>query len=105
MSIIKLVTVLFGSIVLLSACANKKQSKLSPAQSKARLDSLLKVQEQEIKLMEKESLRDRMSIELKQKTDSILNARGQRTGPSTALPSLPDTLTSKDTMPATKQIL
>ncbi|MBL7712761.1 MAG: hypothetical protein JNL13_09865 [Chitinophagaceae bacterium] len=48
---------------------------LSPAQKQARADSLFRIQQQEIIEMEAELLRDRMSIEVKEKTDSILAGR------------------------------
>lgn len=60
---------------LLLSCTDKKSMILSPAQKQARVDSMFRVQQQEIVDMEAELLRDRMSIEVKEKTDSILAVR------------------------------
>lgn len=78
---------------------------LSPAQKQARMDSLFRIQQQEIVAMEAELLRDRMSIEVKEKSDSILAARAKK---SAQLPvSLPvtDSLSRSDTLAPVKDTL
>lgn len=66
---------LFPLILLLGSCANKKENVLTPAQRQARLDSVIKLQQTEIREMEAQALRDRLSIEVKEKTDSIMAER------------------------------
>lgn len=48
---------------------------LTAAQQQAKLDSTIKMIQEEIRISEEENLRDRMSIELKIRVDSILNAK------------------------------
>lgn len=66
---------LFPIMLLLGSCANKKENVITPAQRQARLDSVLKLQHAEIREMEAQALRDRLSIEVKEKTDSIMAER------------------------------
>lgn len=63
------------SLALLASSCADKVSVLTPAQRKARIDSLVKQREEELKSFEQERLLDRRSIEVKEKTDSILAER------------------------------
>lgn len=67
---------IIGSFLLLMilalSCTTEKVAKLTPAQQQAKLDSFVAAQQQLIKLQEEEYRRDRLSIEVKEKADSIL---------------------------------
>jgi hypothetical protein len=103
MNIFKYSFVVMICCQLLWSCTDKKKVLLTPAQKQARLDSILSIQQQEIIEMEAELLRDRMSIEVKEKTDSILAARSKN---SVKLPlSLPDTISRIDTLAAEKDTI
>jgi hypothetical protein len=64
----------FSCLILLAACTEKKEPILSPAQQKARIDSIVTAEHQELIKLEQERLKDRMSIELREKVDSILES-------------------------------
>lgn len=85
-------------LLTLSACANEKVSVLSHAQQMAKVDSIVKAQQKLIKEEEREFLRDRMSIEVKVKTDSILEATKSKTAPSNVLPTTDTAIAAKDTI-------
>lgn len=74
-------------LLTLSACANEKVSVLTPAQQMAKVDSIVKAQQKLIKEEEREFLRDRMSIEVKVKTDSILEATKPKAAALNVLPA------------------
>lgn len=88
----------------ITACTNNKVSVLSPAQKKAMADSAFKAQIAEITQMEQESLRDRMSIEVKEKTDSILAARRKTNMPAPVHSSVPAPDTLKPVKDTTQNI-
>ena len=90
--------IVFFLLLVLSACSSNKSANISPARQKAILDSLIRVEQKEIEAFEKERLRDRMSIEVKVKADSILAEHEQqraqlspKTDTTTAEPKLSDT--------------
>ncbi|MGC4079391.1 MAG: hypothetical protein QM702_20585 [Rubrivivax sp.] len=57
------------------ACNPQKAAPMSEARKQQIIDSIVRAREQEIREMEEENLRDRMSIELKVKADSLLALR------------------------------
>lgn len=59
-------------LILLLSCNNEKVSILTPKQQLAKVDSIVNAQQKWIREQEQESLRDRLSIEVKERTDSIL---------------------------------
>ena len=63
------------STVFIFACKNEKATRLTAAQQQAKLDSTIKMMQEEIRISEEENLRDRKSIELKIRVDSILKAK------------------------------
>lgn len=84
-------------LLLLLACNNKKAIELTPQQQLAKVDSIVKQQQKWIKEQESERLRDRISIEVKEKTDSILAS--YKAAAPTPMPQAPpqtptDTLSS-----------
>jgi hypothetical protein len=85
-------------LLTLSACANEKVSVLTPAQQMAKVDSIVKAQQKILQEEEKEFLRDRMSIEVKVKTDSILEASKSNAAmaPLAALPPVDVPIAVKD---------
>jgi hypothetical protein len=85
-------------LLTLSACANEKLNVLTPAQQMAKIDSIVKAQQKLLQEEEKEFLRDRMSIEVKVKTDSILAATK-----SNAAATPLDVLPPQDTILAVKE--
>lgn len=87
-------------LLTLSACANEKVSVLTPAQQMAKVDSIVKAQQKLIKEEESEYLRDRMSIEVKVKTDSILAATKSNAAPTpvNVLPTTDTAIAAKDTI-------
>ena len=85
-------------LITLSACANEKVSVLTHAQQMAKVDSIVKAQQKLIKEEESEYLRDRLSIEVKVKTDSILEATKSKTAPSNVLPTTDTAIAGKDTI-------
>ncbi|GAA4452383.1 hypothetical protein [Rurimicrobium arvi] len=57
------------------ACNPQKAAPMSEARKQQIIDSIVRAREQEIREIEEENLRDRMSIELKVKADSLLALR------------------------------
>lgn len=80
---------LLPCFLMMYSCTEEKVSKLTPAQRRAKIDSVVRVQQKEMEEMEAERLKDRMSIELKEKTDSILAERNKKSVP--AIPVKQDT--------------
>jgi hypothetical protein len=64
--------IIASPLILLLACNAKKVSILTPKQQMAKVDSIVRAQQKWIREQEQESLRDRLSIEVKERTDSIL---------------------------------
>lgn len=88
-------------LLLFWACNNKKAIELTPKQQLAKVDSIVKAQQKWIKEQESERLRDRISIEVKEKTDSIL-ASYKAAAPAPIAPAPTDTVaTAKDIAPQT----
>lgn len=87
-------------LLTLSACANEKVSVLTHAQQMAKVDSIVKAQQKLIKEEESEYLRDRLSIEVKVKTDSILAATKSNAAPApvNVLPTTDTAIAAKDTI-------
>lgn len=68
---------------LLAACSDK-QKELSETEIKAKVDSLVGVKMEELNRQSMEDLDRRLSIEVKAKADSILQARMNHTSKDTA---------------------
>lgn len=60
---------------IVASCSEKKAPLMSIAQQNAIVDSIVKAERKELMILEQERLKDRMSIELKERVDSILNER------------------------------
>lgn len=82
-------------LLILIACNSKKENVLTPKQQLAKVDSIVREQQRWIKEQEKERLRDRMSIEVKEKTDSILAKYKAQSTPVVASPQ-PDTVAKQN---------
>jgi len=78
---------------------------LSPAQKQARLDSMFRIQQEEIMDMEAELLRDRMSIEVKEKSDSILALRTKNSAQLPVSLPLTDSIRHSDTLAVPKDTI
>jgi hypothetical protein len=59
-------------IILIQACSASNKTKMSPDQEQQVIDSLIKLKHQELMIKEQELLRDRLSIEVPQRVDSLL---------------------------------
>lgn len=69
---------------------------MSPKQQQALLDSLLKVQLQEISAREKEVLKDRLSIEVRENLDSIIKAQSKSSLSNLPKPMVSDSISMTD---------
>jgi hypothetical protein len=68
----KNIVLLCSGLILFSACG-KKNKELTPAQIRAKADSIVQTKMPRLKQQAEEDLQRRLPIELKPKVDSILN--------------------------------
>lgn len=76
-------------VLFLSACNQKLESVPSIAQQKKQVDSLLQIQVKEMEAEHAERLKDRLSIELKLRIDSIAQVHLQQQNTMNAKDSVP----------------
>jgi hypothetical protein len=75
--------VMIVSVVMMSACESKRESFKSSVKD-AYKDSMIAIKVEEINRQAMEDLDRRISIEVKAKTDSILDARSKKALPDTS---------------------
>lgn len=80
---VKLIILVSGLATVFSC--NKKEESMSPVEIHAKVDSIVKTKEKDLKKQAQEDLNHRLSIEMKPKVDSILNRTSM---PDSMLPAL-----------------
>ena len=83
------------SVCLLCACTAKKSVELTDVQIKAKADSIVSTKMDDLNKQAKEDLDNRMAIELRAQTDSIIDARTGKTDTTHKAP----TSVSRQVMP------